>query len=80
VTGGKDAQGEVTVKIRARGHVVSGRGTSTDIIEASAKAYLVAINRVAYLSSQRSTGARRAAGSAGGAGGRREVVKRGPGP
>ena len=68
VTSGKDAQGEVTVKIRALGHVVSGRGTSTDIIEASAKAYLAAINRVAYLSSSR-----RAVG-------RREVVKRGPGP
>ena len=47
VTSGKDALGEVTVKLRARGHeMIIGRGTSTDIIEASAKAYVNAINKL----------------------------------
>lgn len=44
VTKGQDAQGEVSVKIDIKGAVFSGRGASTDIIEASAKAYLNAIN------------------------------------
>jgi 2-isopropylmalate synthase len=45
VTGGKDALGEVSVKIESKGAVYSGRGASTDIIEASIKAYVNAINR-----------------------------------
>ncbi len=48
VTGGKDALGEVTAKIKSGKMVVTGKGTSTDIIEASAKAYLDAINRLRY--------------------------------
>ncbi len=46
VTGGKDALGEVIVKLNLQGTEVSGRGTSTDIIEASVKAYLFAINTI----------------------------------
>jgi len=46
VTGGKDALGEVTVRLRRGSNVTTGRGTSTDIIEASAKAYLNAVNRL----------------------------------
>ncbi len=46
VTGGKDALGEVTVKIKEGKEVFVGRGTSTDIIEASAKAYLNAVNKL----------------------------------
>jgi 2-isopropylmalate synthase len=46
VTSGQDALGEVMVSIEVDGHTVIGRGTSTDVIEASAKAYLNAINRV----------------------------------
>ncbi|MFA5976090.1 MAG: 2-isopropylmalate synthase [Elusimicrobiota bacterium] len=46
VTSGKDAQGEVTVRIEESGLMILGRGASTDIIEASAKAYLHAINRL----------------------------------
>ncbi len=47
VSGGKDAQGEVTVQLETKsGATVRGKGASTDIIEASAKAYLSAINRV----------------------------------
>ncbi len=46
VTGGKDAQGEVIVQVRHRNAAVRGRGLSTDVIEAAAKAYLTAINRI----------------------------------
>jgi 2-isopropylmalate synthase len=47
VSGGKDAQGEVSVQLEyAEGLTVRGKGASTDIIEASAKAYLAALNRV----------------------------------
>jgi 2-isopropylmalate synthase len=45
-TSGKDAIGEVSVKVDFDGTVVSGRGSSTDVIEASARAYLSALNRV----------------------------------
>ncbi len=48
LTGGKEAMGEVTVKIEFRHKVIAGRGASTDIIEASAKAYLNAINKLIY--------------------------------
>lgn len=47
VTGGKEALGEATVKvIDKKGVRFTGRGVSTDIIEASAKAYVDAINRM----------------------------------
>ncbi len=46
VTSGKDAQGEVSVKLQVEGKEVTGRGASTDIIEASVKAYLFAVNKV----------------------------------
>ncbi|NPV80948.1 MAG: 2-isopropylmalate synthase [Firmicutes bacterium] len=45
-TGGKDALGEVTVRIRDNGAIFTGRGVSTDIIEASAIAYLNAVNKM----------------------------------
>lgn len=45
VTEGKDALGEVTTKVSKNGKAFIGRGVSTDIIEASVKAYLNAINR-----------------------------------
>jgi len=45
VTSGRQAMGEVTVRIRNNGRSYNGRGVSTDIIEASAKAYLQAINQ-----------------------------------
>lgn len=48
VTGGKDAQGEVVVKVAFNGEIVTGIGHSTDVIEASAKAYLNAVNKVIY--------------------------------
>lgn len=49
VTSGKDAMGEVHVNIEVDGRTMGGRAVSTDIIEASAKAYLNAINKVAAL-------------------------------
>ena len=45
ITGGTDAQGEVTVRVDRAGRIVNGRGSDTDIITASAKAYVNAINR-----------------------------------
>lgn len=48
VTIGKDAMGEVLVHVECDGKEYSGRAVSTDIIEASAKAYLNAINRATY--------------------------------
>ncbi|MBF0493792.1 MAG: 2-isopropylmalate synthase, partial [Candidatus Omnitrophica bacterium] len=47
VTRGKDALGEVYVKVEFKGNVVVARASSTDIIEASVLAYVNAINRVA---------------------------------
>lgn len=44
ITGGKDAQGEVSVTLEINGKTVYGKGVSTDIIEASGKAYINAIN------------------------------------
>lgn len=48
VTKGKDAMGEVTVRVQANGRTVVGRGSSTDIVEASAKAYINVINKILY--------------------------------
>ncbi len=48
VTGGKDAIGEVTVKINYNDDIYTGRGISTDVIEASAKAYVSAINKLYF--------------------------------
>jgi 2-isopropylmalate synthase len=49
VTVGKDAQGEVMVQVEYEGQVYRGRAVSTDSVEASAKAFLNAINRIAAL-------------------------------
>ena len=46
VTAGTEAQGEARIEAQCRGKVVSARGVSTDILEASARAYLGAINRI----------------------------------
>jgi len=51
VSRGKDAIGEVSVRVQFDGRIVTGKGVSTDIIEASALAYLNALNR--YLDEQR---------------------------
>ncbi|MDL2322288.1 2-isopropylmalate synthase, partial [Desulfosarcina sp. OttesenSCG-928-B08] len=49
LTGGTDAQGEVTVRLRENGLVALGRGSDPDIITASAKAYINGLNRLEYL-------------------------------
>ncbi len=49
ITRGKDAQGEVTIALQHADVTVHGRGVSTDILEASALAYLSAINRLRNL-------------------------------
>lgn len=46
ITTGTDAQGEVTVRLSKDGRIVNGQGADTDIIVASAKAYLNALNRL----------------------------------
>ena len=53
VTGGTDALGEVMVKIGDDRNVYTGRGASLDIVEASAKAYIQAINKLVYYHSKR---------------------------
>lgn len=46
ITCGTDSQGEVTVRIQKSGRIVNGHGADTDIVVASAKAYLSAINKL----------------------------------
>ncbi|GAB4129802.1 MAG: 2-isopropylmalate synthase [Sideroxydans sp.] len=46
ITTGTDAQGEVTVRLSKAGRVVNGQGADTDIVVASAKAYLNALNKL----------------------------------
>jgi 2-isopropylmalate synthase len=46
ITSGTDAQGEVTVRLAKGGRVVNGLGADTDIVVASAKAYLNALNKL----------------------------------
>jgi len=53
VTGGTDAFADVTVKLGDNGNIYTGRGTSLDIVEASAKAYLQAINKLVYYRNRR---------------------------
>jgi 2-isopropylmalate synthase len=48
ITGGTDAQGEVTVRIKENGRIYVGHGASMDIVMASAKAFLAAINRLLH--------------------------------
>src|SRR3990172_4476136 len=56
VTGGKDAMGEVTVAVEMDGQRGVGRGNSTDVIEASVRAYLHAINKVVGGGGRRAVG------------------------
>jgi 2-isopropylmalate synthase len=48
VTSGKDALGEVSIKVDFDGTVLPGKGSSTDVIEASARAYINALNRLVH--------------------------------
>ena len=46
ITSGTDAQGEVTVRLQKSDRIVNGHGSDTDIVVASAKAYLSALNKL----------------------------------
>ena len=52
ITGGTDAQGEVAVRLEENGKTVTGHGADTDIIVASAQAYLSGLNKLAYWASK----------------------------
>jgi 2-isopropylmalate synthase len=48
---GHDAQGEATVEVEYKRNVYRGRGVSTDTVEATVKAILSAVNRIALAES-----------------------------
>jgi 2-isopropylmalate synthase len=48
ITGGTEAQGEVTVRLEERGYTVIGQGADTDVLVASAKAYINALNKMEF--------------------------------
>jgi 2-isopropylmalate synthase len=48
ITSGTEAQGEVTVKLLEKGQTVIGQGADTDVIVASAKAYINALNKMEF--------------------------------
>ncbi len=52
ITSGTDAQGEVTVRLEKDGRIVNGQGSDTDIVIASAKAYLNALGRLSVAESR----------------------------
>lgn len=52
ITGGTDALGEVTVRIRDNNRIFTGRGSSMDILVSSAKALVTAINKMLYARKQ----------------------------
>lgn len=56
ITGGTDAQGEVSVRVQEDGRTVTGHGADTDIITASARAYISALNKLAYLATKQAQG------------------------
>jgi len=49
VTGGGDALGDVVIQLAVDSHKASGRGLATDVVEASARAYLNAVNKLVRL-------------------------------
>jgi len=46
ITSGTDSQGEVSVRLERGGHIVNGQGADTDIVVASAKAYINGLNKI----------------------------------
>jgi 2-isopropylmalate synthase len=52
VTSGGDALGAVAVQLSTEGREVTGRGVATDVVEASARAYLNAVNKIVRLREQ----------------------------
>lgn len=58
ITGGTDALGEATIRLEEEGMVATGKGAHEDILVASAKAMVNALNRLDYLARQPGTGVR----------------------
>ena len=58
VTGGVDALGDVIVQVESDDVRVSGRGVSTDVVEASARAFLGAVNRVVQVKARKDANTR----------------------
>lgn len=56
ITGGTDAQGEVFVKLEEKGSTVIGKGVDTDVIVASGKAYVNALNKLEYVKKRKAKG------------------------
>ncbi len=56
ITRDMDAQGEVFVKLEEKGSTVIGKGTDTDIIVASARAYINALNKLEYVKKRKVEG------------------------
>ena len=48
VTQGREAMGETIVRLRSGGKLYSGRGISTDVVGASIRAYVSALNKIVY--------------------------------
>ncbi len=48
ITSGTDSQGEVTVRLKKDGRIANGQGADTDIVIASARAYVNALNKIRY--------------------------------
>jgi 2-isopropylmalate synthase len=48
ITSGTEAQGEVTVRLEEKGYAAIGQGADTDVIVASAKAYINALNKMEF--------------------------------
>ncbi len=53
ITSGTDSQGEVSVRLSKNSKIVNGQGADTDIVIASAKAYINALNRIVVLEKER---------------------------
>ncbi|VAW62413.1 2-isopropylmalate synthase [hydrothermal vent metagenome] len=53
ITSGTDSQGEVSVRLSKAGKIVNGQGADTDIVMASAKAYINALNRILVSETER---------------------------
>jgi 2-isopropylmalate synthase len=56
ITGGTDAQGEVFVKLEEGGSTVIGKGADTDVIVASGKAYINALNKLDFVRRRKAKG------------------------
>lgn len=56
ITGGTDAQGEVFVKLQEKGRTVIGKGADTDVIVASGKAYVNALNKLEFVKKKKADG------------------------